>query len=170
MINEILLQSCGEYHFQTNSETNARPQRRRNWRPAFLQTTKKGCTTREARTRSRRMSVLTKHSRFLLRNCDGFPQKVHKVGVFWGFFFFFFDILRFWQKWNLEKNIFNLIHVSLKSVIPNGSYGILKLMRRGSSILRKNAFEDICVDDGRKTLATGTKYKPKQTKVSKHGM
>ena len=34
----------------------------------------------------------------------------------------------------------------------------------------KNAFEDICVDDGRKSLATGTKYKPKQMKVSKHAM
>ena len=49
----------------------------------------------------------------------------------------FFDILRFWQKWKLEKKIFNLIHISLKSVIPNGSYGILKLMRCGSSISRK---------------------------------
>ena len=45
-----------------------------NWnrRPAFLQTTKKGCTTREERTRSRRhvgcqMPVLTKHSQFLPR-------------------------------------------------------------------------------------------------------
>ena len=34
----------------------------------------------------------------------------------------------------------------------------------------KNAFEDICVDDGRNPLATGTKYKPKQMKVSKHAM
>ena len=34
----------------------------------------------------------------------------------------------------------------------------------------KNAFEDICVDDGRKPLAMGTKYKPKQMKVSKHAM
>ena len=34
----------------------------------------------------------------------------------------------------------------------------------------KNAFEDICVDDGQKPLATGTKYKPKRMKVSKHAM
>ena len=27
MINECLLQSCGEYHSHTNSETNTRPQR-----------------------------------------------------------------------------------------------------------------------------------------------
>ena len=49
----------------------------------------------------------------------------------------FFDILRFWEKWKLEKKIFNLIHISLKSVIPTGSYDILKLMRCGSSISRK---------------------------------
>ena len=60
--------------------------------------------------------------------CDALPQKVHKV------FFWHFEV---WQKWKLEKKIFNLIHISLKSVILNGSYGILKLMRCGSSISRK---------------------------------
>ena len=34
----------------------------------------------------------------------------------------------------------------------------------------KNAFEDSPVDDGRKPLATGTKYKPKQMKFRKHAM
>ena len=34
----------------------------------------------------------------------------------------------------------------------------------------KNTFDDICVDDGRKPLAMGTEYKPKQMKLSKHAM
>ena len=63
-----------------------------------------------------------------------------------------------------------MIHISSKSVTPNGSHFILKLMRFGLSILRKDAFEDICVDDGRKPFAMGIKYKPKQMKVSKHTM
>ena len=35
---------------------------------------------------------------------------------------------------------------------------------------KNNAFEDIWVDDGRKPLAMGTKYKPKQMKFRKHAM
>ena len=54
MINESLLQICSECHSQTNLETNTRPPNNLNSRPAFLQTTNKACTTREARTRSRR--------------------------------------------------------------------------------------------------------------------
>ena len=47
-------------------------------------------------------------------------------------FFGHFEVLA--EMKSREKD---LIHISLKVVFPNESYGILKLMRRGSSILRK---------------------------------
>ena len=78
MINESLLQSCGEYHSQTNSKTNTRPRNNWNSRPVFSQTTKKACTTREARTRSRRVSDVSSHKTFTISP----KKKFKRLNVF----------------------------------------------------------------------------------------
>ena len=85
------------------------------------------------------------------------------VCLFFFFFFFFLDILRFWQKWYLEKEIFNLIQFAI-------GYSKWKLWHFKVDEVQivhfeKNLFEDIWVDDGGKSLAAGTKYKPKTTEI-----
>ena len=42
MINESLLQSCGEYHSQTKSETNTRPQRTQEQKTSVFIDNKEG--------------------------------------------------------------------------------------------------------------------------------
>ena len=93
--------------------------------------------------------------------CDALPQKEHKV------FFWHFEVLA--EMKTREKDL------SFDPYFIEIGYSERELWHFKVDEVRivhfeKNAFEDICVDDARKPLATGTKYKPKQMKVSKHAM